>query len=561
MMATALLTIALVCAPGARAAALDEVPHTVWPEQFRDHEVTLESWEARHPRSGPWKVEVLREAAPAVRDGGRGRVAVLVDDGLQGPLEGPLETFVDDLVRDGHGVILEAVAGGSAEELKAHLVELYAEDLVGAILVGPLPSGWFEIANDYDEYGYVQFPCDLFYADLDGAWADADGDGRYDAHGDGQGDRPPEIWIGHLLVTDAMGDEVAVLTDYLARNHAYRRGDVLGDGSALVYVDDDWAYWVGEYVDELDGAFPDVTYEAQANVTTAEDYLPRLQQSYDNIAVYVHSSPEAHFFVEYGEYGWMMFSEIPPAADALFYNLFACSNANFADYVYMAGSYVFNTDAGLVAVGSTKTGSMLYAGPYYRELSEYEEFGDALRTWWHEIGPYGFDNMCWHYGMTLIGDPTLRIAYPTIGVDPGEIEEDAEPGDDPRVRSIEIGNLGADHLDWSVSVDQPWMSVEPASGSGHAELTLTLHPALAGDGDHHGVLLVESPGATNHPLEVPVVLRLPPAPDGDDPGGGGCRCRAAAGPHGGPGQGLVAAALVALLLGSRGARRRPLPNR
>lgn len=556
MRTTVWLGLTVLCAGVAHAGMIDEVPRTVWPDEFRDHEITMEQWQELHPRSAAFRVEVLREAAPAVRDGHRGRVAVLVDDGLQGAIEAPLETFTDDLSRDGHGVLVEAIGGGSAADLRDHLGELYDEDLVGAILVGSMPIAWFEIDNDYNEYGYTQFPCDLYFMDLDGSWADADGDGRFDAHGGGSGDTRPEIWIGRLLITGAMGDEVALLTDYFAKNHAYRIGDFATDGSALVYVDDDWSYWTDYYVDELDEAFPDVTSESQMNTTSTADYLPRLSQGYDNVAVYVHSSPEAHFFTKNGQYEWMMYSDVPAPADALFYNLFACSNANFADYVYMAGVYVLNTDFGLVAVGSTKTGSMLEAYPYYWNLSLYEEFGDALLAWWREHAPYGFDEICWHYGITMIGDPTLRTGYPTIGVDPVEISLETAAGDIHEV-TIEVDNLGVDALEWTAAEDRDWMSLSPAQGSGHGEITLTLDASTIEGGANHGTVRIDAPGATNNPVEISVelLLPLPPPQQGGDDGGvnlAGCQGCGIAGGAGAP------AGLALLLVGL--ARRR-LPNR
>ena len=75
----------------------------------------------------------------------------------------------------------------------------------------------------------------------------------------------------------------------------------------------------------------------------------------------------------------------------------------------MAGEYVFGTDMGLLAVGSTKNGSMLSFGDYFGPLGQGETFGDALLNWWLARAEDGLDSTerDWHYGITMLGDPLL----------------------------------------------------------------------------------------------------------------------------------------------------------
>jgi hypothetical protein len=96
---------------------------------------------------------------------------------------------------------------------------------------------------------------------------------------------------------------------------------------------------------------------------------------------------------------------------AYFYNLYACSNARYTSLNYMAGWYVFCQAYGLAALGSTKTGSMLEFDDFYPSLGEQEPIGEAYYDWFIAQAEYGFEDweQCWYYGMTLIGDPTLRI--------------------------------------------------------------------------------------------------------------------------------------------------------
>lgn len=75
----------------------------------------------------------------------------------------------------------------------------------------------------------------------------------------------------------------------------------------------------------------------------------------------------------------------------------------------MGGEYVFGTNLGLLAVGSTKTGSKLAFDDYYYPLGEGATFGDAYLAWWTARAAGGFSDYekDWHYGMTLLGDPLL----------------------------------------------------------------------------------------------------------------------------------------------------------
>jgi len=489
-------------------ASARTVPVTRWPEEMGRREISPRTWRADHPFTGDLDLSVLREAGPG-RNVDRGRVAVIVETSLAGDLDSVLEGYVADLVADGHSVLLESASGGTDAQLRDHLMQLYADDLVGAVFVGDLPVAWYEVDNDYGEYGYAVFPCDLYFMDLDGSFGDADGNGVWDGHHSiAGGDTRPEIWIGQLRVTPAMGDAVELLTSYFARNHRFRRGELTTNGTALVYVDDDWAPWVDHYVDELSETFEDVTAEATPDVTRVDDYLPRLQHTYDTIAVYVHSSPDSHFFLLDGLYDLMTYDDVPPSADALFYNLFACSNANYADYVYMAGVYVLGTESGLVAVGSTKTGSMLAATSYYDRLRRHDAFGDALLGWWNDYWPYTADELYWHYGMTMVGDPTLRLGYPTLGVSPAEVVVDVRDGQ-PRDVELELVNLGRDDLVWSAEADSPWIVLAQTGGTvedGEDLLSIRIDPDGLGEGYHLGTVRIDAPGATNTPLSVAVDL-------------------------------------------------------
>lgn len=107
---------------------------------------------------------------------------------------------------------------------------------------------------------------------------------------------------------------------------------------------------------------------------------------------------------------WVFSSDIqqldPPV---LFYNLFACGPGRFTDDDYLAGSYIFNTTYGLIAIASSKSGSMLNFKDFYQPLGSGESFGESFRLWFDAQAPYSQWKKEWYYGMVLIGDPTLCV--------------------------------------------------------------------------------------------------------------------------------------------------------
>ena len=514
-LSTALLLASLGSAP-ALAYDLDEIPVTRWPAELEPDPITPEQYAERVPLMGPLEIEyqgALYPRATSRVETDRGRVLLMVEAALADRISAALEVFMEDLALDGHSVLFETASGGTGAEIKAHLAELYeeGEGLEGALLVGDLPMEWFEFFNDYGTYGYAVFPSDLALMDLDGSWQDTDGNGIFDRHSAGSGDAAPELWVGRLMVGSMVGDERELLDAYFERNHAYRRGEILPNGSSLVYVDDDWAYWAGEYADEIELGFPDITRESEVNTTSRSDYLPRLTQDYDNIAVFVHSSPSEHYFVYRGNYDTMTYREVPVGATALFYDLFACSNANLAEPVNMGAVYALGTEFGLLALGSTKTGSMLERPYYYGRLGDYEDFGHAFVGWWEDVQPYDQSQRNnWYYGMVQIGDPTLRLGYPTIQTDVQAIVID-QPDAEPVTVTIQLSNAGFDGYAWSLGVqgssleDQPWIQTADADGQVIGlddSLTITFDPQLAAGVDPSQQLLIHAPGATNNPLAI-----------------------------------------------------------
>jgi hypothetical protein len=336
------------------------------------------------------------------------RVLVLVEQTLYPSVAASINQYVADLAYEGYWAEVHTINGGTPSELRDFIK---SRNPLGAVLVGALPTAWFEMSDDFYDSS-TEFPCDLYYMDLNGTWNDPDGDGKFSEH---PTNVEPEIWIGRLWTPTANGNDAALINDYFARNHAYRKGLFGYSNKALAFVEDDW---IGFDDCAFDSMFSPSNIETikDPSVTTGARYKAEVQQHRAWAQINAHSSPGGHSISAPSGGEWIPSAYLrdtnPP--NAYFYNLFACSNALFTQADYMAGWYIFDkaggsTCSGLAAVGSTKTGSMLLFENFYGPMGSGKTIGAAFVDWWTALGAdHDLGERRWYYGMTLLGDPTLN---------------------------------------------------------------------------------------------------------------------------------------------------------
>jgi hypothetical protein len=391
------------------------IPVTHWAPADTGKPLTYQEWLARTGEPGPFKIEFLKRSSPPPGREDPVIFLVIVNPSTYGHCATAILRYIDDMTAENYDVQLYISSGGTPNDLRTFLQQQYAAGMAGCVLIGNLPVPWFET---YCWDAYDAFPVDLFYMDMDGSWFDGDSNGLYDTH---TGDRGPEIYVGRLTASPLTfngSDEETLLNNYFEKNNRYRTGQDFLNNRALVYIDDDWAYWASEWSGNVGLVYPVRTLVSDAMTTQAPDYESRLPQNYESILLCAHSSPEVHAFKippdlwEGGETWNFEIPEIDPVAH--FYNLFACSNARYVEYDYMAGWYIFCQSHGLAAIGSTKTGSMLYFEYFYGPFASGKTIGESFLDWFTTISSWGFpqDDVCWFYGMTLCGDPTLRHLSP-----------------------------------------------------------------------------------------------------------------------------------------------------
>jgi hypothetical protein len=344
-------------------------------------------------------------------DPGSPRVYILVEYFLFQQVSSYLFRYMNDLVLDGYYPVLCVGVWSNEVEVKDLLMKGHAQNLVGALLVGDIPIAWYEMKNSKNVW--KEFPIELYYMDLDGLWLDKDGDGLYDGHRKGTGNLKPEIWVGRLYTSTLhIGgeNEVSLIKNYFDKNHRYRTGTLPLNKRALIYIDDDWVDGRHKKDKAVGLLYQDRKLVWKKGVTTADDYKSRLDDNYEWVAISAHSNPYLHMFKRPNKpntkvYSWDI-DQIDPKAN--FYHLNACSVGDYSrDYI--AGHYVFAESYGLIAMASTKDGSLQGAIDFYRPLSNGDTIGDAFLIWHCKNAEtfYGKYSRSWFYGLTIIGDPTL----------------------------------------------------------------------------------------------------------------------------------------------------------
>jgi hypothetical protein len=347
----------------------------------------------------------------------QGKVLVLVNAGLYPSIRKAVARYIRDLAKEGYFAVAYTVAGGTPADLRSFIAGKHP---VGVLLVGSLPTAWFEMDDDFNDV-HSEFPCDLYYMDLNGTWSDPDSDGKFSGH---PTNVKPEIWVGRLWSPTAGGNDAKLIRNYFRRNHLFRKGRLGVSNRALAYVDDDWTGF-GDCAFDYMLAPANIETITNPATTDADRYKAEINQYRAWAQVCAHSSPGGHSFKIPGGGEWVPNTYLrdvnPP--NAFFYNLFACSNARFTQADYMAGWYVFDKSGGtpcngLAAVGSTKTGSMLLFENFYGPMGAGACIGDAFVSWWNSLGTsHDLGERRWYYGMTLLGDPTLNWwtgAVPTL---------------------------------------------------------------------------------------------------------------------------------------------------
>jgi len=344
-------------------------------------------------------------------------LVIVVNSSLQPLIQTNLDQYVADVTAEGYTPTVRTWNTSAADqnepaELRAYLQSV-SNNLVGAVFIGDLPVAQYENFSDFNG-ATATFPFDLYYMDLAVTWADTNANNRVD--GPSTSGINPRIWVSRIkcsgMTTFSGYNEAALVNRYLAKVHRYRQGELRLPDRAMLWADTDWNYYTASSC--VGPAYPNTTRVSDllsGIATDAIDWQSRYRHAYETEFFMCHSSESLH-----QPSGNIGYAEVAAADLArLFWNCWNCSSAKYTYGNYVAGVRLFTPKFGLVVVGSTKTGSMLSASPFYTYLSQGKSHGEAFRQWFAS----NYYDVSWHRGMVLLGDGTLRLGRFTHAAVPG----------------------------------------------------------------------------------------------------------------------------------------------
>ncbi len=357
---------------------------------------------------------VIRSPYPVVEpdmpiSGSSGLVALIIDSATYAALSVEVDQYAADVRHDlGADVQVLSEDWLSPQAVREGLRALRGQGLVGAVLVGQVPTTYFYAQLAGPQLDKV--PSDFYYMELE----------RDLALGEDQVFEPPaasasllpDIWVGRLKPAKEGQAGLEQLRQYFRRNHDFRTGHLRYVPQMLV-VDD-----ITASVDPLDGASASTVDVSElgpnsglypAKNVILPSAMRRSDRSATDLGRMLRTSYELAYLVHHGspttqEFGGAILTgnEIEGLApQPLFYMIWSCSNGDFTSQEYLAGAYLFG-GRGLAVLAPTVPvfGNIESGLPLLWPLSLGATLGESYRYRGY-LTP-----------IALLGDPTLRLRRP-----------------------------------------------------------------------------------------------------------------------------------------------------
>lgn len=322
---------------------------------------------------------------------------LVVESALLPSIQGSLDTYLNDLEDEGLFGEVTTFDTGTVDNLRDLLAEaLSTRDISGAMLIGNLPTAWFEDLHSMAPES--EFPGDVYFMDLDADyWVDADNNGRIETS-----DEASEAFHADIFTSRLSGTPDRI-NAYFARLHQYRMYGALTETSAYLFFDDDFAHAADGGTNKfgLDRLYNNVEVMYETDLTTKAEYLDRLTgQGAEFVYQTIHSSPQALSIIGTGG-GTIRFDEIAGYNfKASFLMMNDCSALRYTeDNLGMA--YTMNTGYGLNAIGSSRVWYGIYDTEFQDSLVQGVGWGEAYRRWVN----YPQNMSVYNLGTVVTGDP------------------------------------------------------------------------------------------------------------------------------------------------------------
>lgn len=332
----------------------------------------------------------------------------------------------------GYGIFCETVKNATPEQIKS--IILSQTNICGVVFIGDVGEAYFENTNDFNN-AYRNWPCDLFFMDLDGEWIDSDNNGIYDIH---SGLVKPEIFVARLCGANvhSIGGEAELTRKQFDKSHRFWwDSSFFTPDSTLNYIYSDWQniFPVSDIAPVLGNNKVAYIRHNIDSCYSNMDYLWRIKNSnitFTHLAA--HSAPTFHQITP--PLGIVNANQLlNNNSNNIAYNLFCCSACDWTsnNNNYLGAVYLFDGAKTLAVIGSTKIGSMLRSRYFYQYFPDYN-LGESLVKWWDICNGSVHSNYIirWYYGIVLLGDPTINFRHDVNNFCTHDLVLESYPNDD-----------------------------------------------------------------------------------------------------------------------------------
>lgn len=399
-------------------------------------------------------------------------ILLLIDSATYDSLKNEIDRYKQDVKIDiGANIIVNANVWTSAQQVRNIIKQHYKNGkLLGSMLVGQIPLVRMETATTGSFYpnGLLS---DLYYQDMDKDYTDSNNNGFFEAESQTY-ENKMDVWSSRLLPPGQEQGRIALLKNYFNKNHLYRQGSLKYNGvlSFESVAINDFNYSRENYYSDFSNLGSRMNLSDTSTLIYSSDilsqkqsYLQEITKPYRFALINVHGTPTQQWLGQVSstsENVTITKESLTSSKPNAFYNiLISCSNGDFSNENYIAGSYLFNGNS--LAVEATTEVIFAQSTPLwfdnYKTLSlgiiTGESFANKLNNGSGMTG-------------TLFGDPTLRLndinysqnAFPSIQLSNKTIDFGAITDTVEKKSAIKISNAGnsiskIERISWEMSLN------------------------------------------------------------------------------------------------------------
>ncbi|MBN2530992.1 MAG: hypothetical protein JXR76_31685 [Deltaproteobacteria bacterium] len=320
---------------------------------------------------------------------------LVVEQSILALVSESLNIYLEDIRPQGYYGKIVSYDGGDATVLK-HLIqsEYHGENIVGAFLIGDLPSAWY---RQFAFGTWEEFPCDIFLADMDDDWRQTANEIYIS--------RPVDFQV-EIFTSRIMGS-ASEINAYFTKNHLYRTQGSLVAQTAFNFIEEEWEAYVTDEHFNLDALYDTVEICMDSTCTTRANYIDTLTGTgAEFLQQRIHALP-CELLIDGGGPDSSVTCDDVASNNfkTSFVDLWNCSGCRFTQR-NLGMTYLMNTDYGLATIGSTKTGALLYEQYFFSYLAAGRTWGEAGKEYFNT---YGYCDDEWHLGIVTMGDPLLTV--------------------------------------------------------------------------------------------------------------------------------------------------------